>query len=222
LALLVATPAFAQDSGGTSSAAAQREAARLKAQQVREEKKRQEEERKKQEEEQKKQAELQQRREERDRKAEESAAARASAQASAAPPSSAAPPASGSPPGSVTPPASAAPPGSASPANKAAPEAAPADDPNAPPELKELRSSRPDRRKATLEALKRRWGELTTNDRALEELKLHGSRVAYLQRIRVLAEKDKKQKLVVAVDELLTAEEKRHGNAMNALRGGAQ
>jgi len=112
----------------------------------------------------------------------------------------------------------AAPLSSAVPARKPAP----VDDPKAPPELKDIRSTRFERRKATVEALKRRWGDLTANDRALEELKLHGSRVAYLQRIRVLAEKDKKQKLVIQVDELLTAEEKRHGNAMNALRGAAK
>jgi hypothetical protein len=68
--------------------------------------------------------------------------------------------------------------------------------------------------------LKDRWGDLTRDERGRAELKLHARRSAYLQRIRALAEKNNDAKLVESVDKLITKEELRDGNAMNALRTG--
>lgn len=86
----------------------------------------------------------------------------------------------------------------------------------------ELRRTRPTRKKETAERMRRRWGELLGRPQASEELKTHARRIAYLQRIRTLADAAKKNKLVEQVDELITEEDRRHGNAMNALRGAAQ
>lgn len=85
-------------------------------------------------------------------------------------------------------------------------------------DLAKLRSSRPERRQASLQRLKERWGELVSTGAAKEELKLHGLRNAYLQRIRQLADKDKKTKLLEKIDRLLTLEEQRHSRVMNELR----
>ena len=97
-------------------------------------------------------------------------------------------------------------------AAKEAPEAGTDED------LAKLRSSRPERRQASLQRLKERWGELVSTGAAKEELKLHGLRNAYLQRIRQLADKDKKTKLLEKIDRLLTLEEQRHSRVMNELR----
>jgi len=85
-------------------------------------------------------------------------------------------------------------------------------------DLAKLRSSRPERRQASLQRLKERWGELVSTGAAKEELKLHGLRNAYLQRIRQLADKDKKTKRLEKIDRLLTLEEQRHSRVMNELR----
>ena len=58
------------------------------------------------------------------------------------------------------------------------------------------------------------------DENAKAELKTHAQRVARLQRIRALAEKAKNQKLIVSIDEIMTTEEIRHGNAMNTIRTG--
>lgn len=68
--------------------------------------------------------------------------------------------------------------------------------------------------------MKDRWGELTKDERGRAELKLHAQRSAYLQRIRALAEKNNDAKMVESVDKLITKEETRNANAMNALRTG--
>ena len=57
--------------------------------------------------------------------------------------------------------------------------------------------------------------------RAGAELKLHAQRTAYLQRIRALATKANDSKTVQAVDILITKEDNRNAEAMNALRSGA-
>jgi hypothetical protein len=82
-----------------------------------------------------------------------------------------------------------------------------------------LRTTRADRRHAEVEKLEQRWGDLLNDDRAKAELKLHAQRIAYLQRIRSLASSD--AKIVESVDQLLTQEERRDADAMNALRSGA-
>lgn len=68
--------------------------------------------------------------------------------------------------------------------------------------------------------LQQRWGELLNDDKAKAELKLHAQRFAYLQRIRGLAEQAGDLKLVESIDVLVTKEEKRDGDALNALRAG--
>lgn len=88
-------------------------------------------------------------------------------------------------------------------------------------DLDELKKTRADRRSAEVQQLKARWGELLHNDTALGELKLHAQRTAYLQRIRALASKANDSKTVEAVDVLITKEDTRDADAMNALRSGA-
>jgi hypothetical protein len=88
-------------------------------------------------------------------------------------------------------------------------------------DLEELKKTRPDRRKAEFAALQARWGELLRDQRANGELKLHAQRTAYLQRIRALASKANDAKTVQAVDVLITKEDTRNADAMNALRSGA-
>ena len=84
-----------------------------------------------------------------------------------------------------------------------------------------LRKDRTDRRKSTVERLRKRWGSLLANEKGTADLKQHARRVAFLQRIRLVAESKKDAKSVEAVDELLTQEDERHTKAMNSLREGA-
>lgn len=88
-------------------------------------------------------------------------------------------------------------------------------------DLEELKKTRDTRRSGDVAQLKARWGELLQNPQALAELKLHAQRTAYLQRIRALADQAKDRKTVEAVDVLITKEETRDADAMNALRSGA-
>jgi hypothetical protein len=89
-------------------------------------------------------------------------------------------------------------------------------------DLAALKQTRPDRRKVEIAALQVRWGtELLKDARATGELKLHAQRTAYLQRIRALANKANDAKTVQAVDVLITKEDTRNADAMNALRSGA-
>jgi hypothetical protein len=88
-------------------------------------------------------------------------------------------------------------------------------------DIETLRKDRSDRRKSTVERLRRRWGSLLANDKGAADLKLHSRRVAFLQRVRVVAEAKKDKKTIEAVDELLTAEDDRHSKAMNSLREGS-
>jgi hypothetical protein len=108
-------------------------------------------------------------------------------------------------------------------ADKAKPEEADEkkDEKDAPAALIQLRSTRDDRRKASIEKLRARWGVLTENDEAKRELERHARFVANLQRIRTIAEEKKKVKLIEKVDTLLTKEELRHASKMNKLREGA-
>ena len=64
-----------------------------------------------------------------------------------------------------------------------------------------------------------RWGNLLSDPRTADELKLHAQRLAYLQRIRALGAKD--PTFVKGVDALITKEETRNSDALNALRSGA-
>jgi hypothetical protein len=87
-----------------------------------------------------------------------------------------------------------------------------------PAELASLRLSRDARKKELLAKLRERWGALLDKQQSHAELTQHGRRMAFLQRMRALAEQDKKVKVVERVDKLITTEELRHGKAMNALR----
>ena len=86
-------------------------------------------------------------------------------------------------------------------------------------DIEALRKSRPDRRHAEFAGLQSRWGNLLTDPRSADELKLHAQRLAYLQRIRALGAKD--PAFVKSVDALITKEETRNSDALNALRSGA-
>lgn len=88
-------------------------------------------------------------------------------------------------------------------------------------DIETLRKDRGDRRKATVERLRRRWGSVLADDKGAADLKLHSRRVAFLQRVRVVAEAKKDKKTIETVDELLTLEDDRHSKAMNSLREGA-
>jgi TolA-binding protein len=99
---------------------------------------------------------------------------------------------------------------------KAEPESVAAED--VPAELASLRLSRDARRKELVQKLKERWGPLLDKSDSRAELTAHARRMAFLQRVRALAEQDKKPKVVERIDKLLTSEELRHGKAMNALR----
>jgi hypothetical protein len=84
--------------------------------------------------------------------------------------------------------------------------------------LAELDKTREERRKASIERVRTRWGALLESEAARTELKQHAERLARLSRIRALAEEKKKLSTIETVDGLVTKEELRHGNAMNALR----
>ena len=84
-----------------------------------------------------------------------------------------------------------------------------------------LRKTRADRRHAEFSTLQARWGELLSDPRSAGELKLHAQRSAYLQRIRALGDKAKDTAFVTGVDALITKEDTRDADAMNALRSGA-
>jgi hypothetical protein len=82
-----------------------------------------------------------------------------------------------------------------------------------------LRKGRPERRHAEFVDLQSRWGNLLSDPRSGSELKLHAQRIAYLQRIRALGAKD--PTFVKGVDALITKEETRDADGLNALRSGA-
>ena len=86
-------------------------------------------------------------------------------------------------------------------------------------DIQALRKSRPDRRHAEFLDMHSRWGNLLSDPRSTDELKLHAQRLAYLQRMRALGAKD--PAFVKGVDELITREETRNSDALNALRSGA-
>jgi|SRR5215207_4723462 len=88
-------------------------------------------------------------------------------------------------------------------------------------DIETLRKDRTDRRKSTVERLRKRWGNLLANEKGTADLKQHARRVAFLQRIRAVADSKKDAKSVEAVDQLLTQEDERHTKAMNSLREGA-
>ena len=86
-------------------------------------------------------------------------------------------------------------------------------------DIEALRKSRPERRHAEFTNMQARWGGLLSDARTNDELKLHAQRLAYLQRIRALGAKD--PTFVTSVDALITKEETRDSDALNALRSGA-
>ncbi|MGC4093981.1 MAG: hypothetical protein QM756_39950 [Polyangiaceae bacterium] len=130
---------------------------------------------------------------------------------------SAVPTATVAPKASATPPAASA---SAAPLASASASAAPVV--AGPPDLEQLRKSRPERKHREASGLRERWGDLAASEQAKSEMKQHAQRMAYLQRIRTLGESKNDSKFVESCDKLITAEERRNANAMNALRSGAK
>jgi hypothetical protein len=106
--------------------------------------------------------------------------------------------------------------GSAAPAKSAAPVAT-----ALALDLDALKKTRTDRRHAEVVDLQSRWGSLLSDPKSAAELKLHAQRSAYLQRIRALGEKANDATFVKGVDALITKEDNRDADAMNALRSGA-
>jgi hypothetical protein len=88
-------------------------------------------------------------------------------------------------------------------------------------DLDALKKTRTDRRHTEVLDLQQRWGTLASDPRSAAELKLHAQRSAYLQRIRALGEKANDASFVKGVDALITKEDTRDADAMNALRSGA-
>ncbi|HWZ87253.1 MAG TPA: hypothetical protein VNW92_00335 [Polyangiaceae bacterium] len=88
-------------------------------------------------------------------------------------------------------------------------------------DLDALKKTRPERRHAEFTDLQTRFGSLLADPRATAELKQHGQRIAYLQRIRALGVKANDANFVKGVDALITTEETRDANALNALRTSA-
>jgi hypothetical protein len=86
-------------------------------------------------------------------------------------------------------------------------------------DIEALRRNRPERRHVEFVDMQARWGNLLSDARTADELKLHAQRLAYLQRIRALGAKD--PAFVKGVDALITKEETRNSDALNALRSGA-
>jgi hypothetical protein len=164
----------------------------------------------------------------------EKARAAARAAASQQPAATAAPTATTAPAPTATaqPTTTAAPTASAAPKASAAPSAVPAASASATATasasvtpaalgIDQLRKTRADRKHREAQNLRDRWGELVGKDAAKAELRQHAQRLAYLQRIRQLAESKNDSKLVESVDKLITEEERRDADAMNALRTSA-
>ena len=88
-------------------------------------------------------------------------------------------------------------------------------------DLDALKKTRPERRHSEFTDLQARFGGLLSDPRAAAELKQHAQRIAYLQRIRALGAKANDANFVKSVDALITTEEIRDANALNAFRTGA-
>lgn len=157
-------------------------------------------------------------------KANQAAATAAPTVATAAPAvTTAKPVVSAAPAVTATPAASAKPVTSATAATSAAPatSATHPDTASIALDLDALKKTRADRRHAEFLDLQARFGSLLSDPRAVAELKQHGQRIAYLQRIRGLGVKANDANFVKGVDALITTEETRDANALNALRTSA-
>ncbi|MEZ4227133.1 MAG: hypothetical protein R3B13_39710 [Polyangiaceae bacterium] len=96
---------------------------------------------------------------------------------------------------------------------------------------KKMRENRKERREERRAKIKEKWGEDALKRPAVRaELRMHGRRVARLNRIRALAKADGKDAVVTRVDKLLEKENSRHQKHMETLKsqpaaaasGGAQ
>ena len=83
--------------------------------------------------------------------------------------------------------------------------------------LEERKRLRQERRQARRAWLRQRWGKSLRGGDAQSELSAHAQRVAKLERIRVLAVKAKKTKVVARVDRLLAREQQRHETRMQEI-----
>jgi len=90
--------------------------------------------------------------------------------------------------------------------------------------LAKLRDDAKDRKKAHREAIKERWGDALAKPNALQELKHHARRMAFLNRALILAETERKakdkDKLVERIEKLIEKENERHAKAMERIKSG--
>jgi len=85
-------------------------------------------------------------------------------------------------------------------------------------ERKEVREERREARKARQRELKEKWGEAIKKPAAKEELKVHGRRMARLQRAKAVAEKLNKKEMVARIEKLMEKERGRHQAAMDKIK----
>lgn len=83
---------------------------------------------------------------------------------------------------------------------------------------------RQERRQARREELKKLWGDLVDKPVVRAELRVHGRRLARLNRVRFLAEANGKTAAVERADKAIKRENERHQKRMDALKakGGAE
>lgn len=83
---------------------------------------------------------------------------------------------------------------------------------------KAWREKREDRRKEWREEAKKKWGDLVDKAPVREELRVHGRRMARLERVRFLAEASGKKDLLERADKAIEREKARHEARMAALK----
>lgn len=81
-----------------------------------------------------------------------------------------------------------------------------------------LRETRKARRHERREELKKKWGGLHEHPAVKAELKVHGWRMARLNRIRAIAKAEGKTEVVARVDKLIEKEKARHDRHMETLK----
>jgi hypothetical protein len=79
-------------------------------------------------------------------------------------------------------------------------------------------ADRRDRRHERLAKLRARWGALLRHPAVLAELRLHGRRMARLQTLRRIAEREGKTALLPRIDKLVEKEQARHERHMAGLK----
>ena len=83
---------------------------------------------------------------------------------------------------------------------------------------KERADSRRERRRERMEELRARYGRLIAEPAVAAELRVHARRMARLNTMRRLAEKEGKTALIPRIDKLIAKERARHQRHMDALK----